>query len=85
MEIFFTSKFDRGVRRLTRKRWEYKSLIKHKILLLSESPSHPSLRLHKLSNKDEYALSVDQSIRIILTRKKDTVFLLDIGSHNDVY
>jgi len=86
MEIFFTPQFKRQLRKLSRKNQEYKLLIKQRILLLSESPNHPQLRMHKLTNKEnEYAISVDHSIRIVFSREKDTCYLLEIGSHDEIY
>jgi mRNA-degrading endonuclease YafQ of YafQ-DinJ toxin-antitoxin module len=59
------------------------------IVLLGENPYHPSLRLHKLRGelKEYYSVSIDMEYRIILDfvviDKK--IFLLDIGSHSEVY
>ena len=86
MEIFFTPQFERQLRKLTRKNPEYKLLIKKRILLLSEAPNHPQLHLHKLTNKEnEFAISVDCSIRIVFIREKNTCYLLEIGPHDEVY
>ncbi len=30
-------------------------------------------------------IAIDQSIRIVFSRDKDTCYLLDIGSHDEVY
>jgi mRNA-degrading endonuclease YafQ of YafQ-DinJ toxin-antitoxin module len=49
------------------------------------NPSHPSLRLHKLSGQDTYSVSVTPSIRIIFTWRGDEAYLLRIGSHENVY
>jgi mRNA-degrading endonuclease YafQ of YafQ-DinJ toxin-antitoxin module len=86
MEIFFTPQFKRQLRKLGRKNPEYKLLIKRRVLFLSESPNHPQLRMHKLANKEnEYAISVDHSVRIIFSREKNICYLLTIGSHDEVY
>lgn len=86
MEIFFTPQFERKLSKITRKNPEHKVLIRNRILLLSENPNHPQLRLHKLSNKDnEYAISINYSIRLVFVREKDTCYLLDIGTHDEVY
>lgn len=86
MRIEFTKRFDRVFKKFLRKHPDYKKLTLNRVKILQQSPNHPSLRLHKLSNKEnEYAISVDHSIRIVFFREKDIIYLLDIGSHDDVY
>jgi addiction module RelE/StbE family toxin len=59
------------------------------ILLLESNPHHPSLRLHKLQGKlqEFYSVSIDMNYRIIIdfiiVDKK--IFLIDIGSHSEIY
>jgi addiction module RelE/StbE family toxin len=59
------------------------------IFLLESNPHHPSLRLHKLQGKlqEFYSVSIDMNYRIIIdfiiVDKK--IFLIDIGSHSEVY
>jgi len=85
MEIFFTRKYQRALVKLVKKRPDYIRIIEKRIDLLKHSPVHPMLRVHKLVNRDEYSLSIDHSIRIIFSREKDTCYLLEIGSHDEVY
>ena len=86
MEITFSNKYYRSFDKFLKKHPQYAILIKNRLKLLKTSPNHPSLRLHKLSNREnEYSLSIDQSIRIILHRDKDICHLLNIGSHDEVY
>ena len=49
------------------------------------NPIHPSLRLHKLTNRDTWSISVTRSIRITYQYLEDTVVLTDFGTHDDVY
>lgn len=85
MEVFFTRRYQRALLKLVKKRPEYIHLIEQRIYMLKRSPTHPSLRVHKLSSRNEFALSVDHSTRIVFSREKNTCYLLDIGSHDDVY
>ena len=59
------------------------------IYILEANPNHPSLRLHKLEGKlkDFYSISIDMEYRIILDFIiiDNQIFLIDIGSHDDVY
>lgn len=50
-----------------------------------DNPSHPSLRLRKLSNKlsNYWSISVDYHFRIIFRyQKQNTVIFIDIGTHS---
>ncbi|MGI6278876.1 MAG: hypothetical protein ACOYJ8_03690 [Patescibacteria group bacterium] len=47
--------------------------------------NYPALRLHKLSGTNIWSVSVDMENRIIFSWEKDGLFLLDIGSHDEVY
>jgi hypothetical protein len=73
------------MRKITRRDPQYKLLIYHRLELLRKTPSHPLLRLHKLSNINYYSISIDYSIRIILLMDNDHCYLLSIGSHDEVY
>ncbi|WP_456488141.1 type II toxin-antitoxin system RelE/ParE family toxin [Caminibacter pacificus] len=59
------------------------------IVLLENNPYHPSLRLHKLSGKLQnfYSVSIDMNYRIIVDFIiiEDKIFLIDIGTHDDIY
>jgi mRNA-degrading endonuclease YafQ of YafQ-DinJ toxin-antitoxin module len=86
MEVEFTKQFDRTLIKFLRKHPDCALLIENRIRTLKNTPNHTSLRLHKLSNREnEYAMSIDHSIRIILFREDNTCYLLEIGSHDEVY
>jgi len=53
--------------------------------LLRKSINYPSLRLHKLKGGDNYSISVNKSIRIVINIKGNKIVLLDIGTHDEVY
>ncbi|WP_457562970.1 type II toxin-antitoxin system RelE/ParE family toxin [Caminibacter pacificus] len=59
------------------------------IVLLENNPYHSSLRLHKLSGKLQnfYSVSIDMNYRIIVDFIiiEDKIFLIDIGTHDDIY
>lgn len=48
---------------------------------------NPLLKSHKLTGakKNLHAFSVTGDIRVIYYKKEQTVFLMDIGTHNQVY
>jgi len=63
----------------------YQTKVKKILYLLQQNPNHPSLRLHKLSGTNNYSISVDMSIRIIINIDSDNIYLLRIGPHQLVY
>ncbi|MBP9762503.1 type II toxin-antitoxin system mRNA interferase toxin, RelE/StbE family [Patescibacteria group bacterium] len=63
--------------------------VKATILILAENPFAPTLKNHALSGTmdTKRAVSVTGDLRIIYTTtdKHITAFLLDVGTHNQVY
>ncbi|HBM15821.1 MAG TPA: plasmid stabilization protein [Lentisphaeria bacterium] len=59
------------------------------LLLLETNPSHPSLRLHKLKGNlsEFYSVSINAAYRIMLyfIMIEDTIMLVSIGTHDEVY
>ncbi|MFN3481157.1 MAG: type II toxin-antitoxin system YafQ family toxin, partial [Thermodesulfovibrionales bacterium] len=57
------------------------------LLLLKENPFNPSLKTHALSGnlKGKYACSLTHDLRIIFKLTSETIHLLDIGTHDEVY
>ncbi|KKU99461.1 MAG: hypothetical protein UY33_C0031G0001 [Candidatus Amesbacteria bacterium GW2011_GWA1_48_9] len=53
--------------------------------LLLENPRHPSLRLHKYHGKEWWSVSVDMSIRVLVSFEADYIVVFHIGKHEDVY
>ncbi|WP_432822499.1 type II toxin-antitoxin system RelE/ParE family toxin [Trichloromonas sp.] len=57
--------------------------------LLELNPSHPSLRLHRLSGnlRDLHSVSINLSYRITLEFLLDDgrIILVNVGSHDEIY
>ena len=53
--------------------------------LLSENINHPSLKLHKLTGRNNWSVSISKSQRIIFTIQKEIIFCTDFGKHEEVY
>ncbi len=55
--------------------------------LLTEHPPATSLKIHKLSGrmKDQWAFSLAYNLRVIFERKENEIWLLNIGSNDEVY
>ncbi len=57
------------------------------LTLLTKDVFHPQLKAHKLTGdlKKLYAASLDHRYRIVFGFNDETVFLINIGSHDEVY
>jgi mRNA-degrading endonuclease YafQ of YafQ-DinJ toxin-antitoxin module len=84
-KVLSTQDFDKDFRKLTKRDVHLKLQIIKAIKLFKENVTHPSLRLHKLSGDDIWSISVNRSIRIILSIKGDRIYLLEMGTHDEVY
>jgi addiction module RelE/StbE family toxin len=54
---------------------------------LSDNPFEPTLHTHPLKGKlkGKYACSLTYSLRIVFELTDDSITLIDIGSHDEVY
>ena len=85
MNIVPSSHFVIELGKLEKGNPQLKKLVIRCLDRLQQNPSYPSLHLHKLSGKGIYSISVNPSIRIILTFHGDEAHLLRMGTHEDVY
>ncbi|OGM77148.1 hypothetical protein A2210_02400 [Candidatus Woesebacteria bacterium RIFOXYA1_FULL_40_18] len=53
--------------------------------LLSKDINHPSLRLHKLSGRNNWSVSVSKSYRIMINLDNGIIFCVKSGTHEEVY
>jgi len=84
--------WDEGFKRRYRKRVKRNEKLKRKFWqrmeLFLTSPFSSQLRTHKLSGKLEglWAFSIDDDCRVVFEFiGEDSVLLIDIGRHNEVY
>lgn len=85
MKPVATTRFDRELIALIKSHRIGENRIRKILRLIQTNPKHSSLRLHKLSGTNNFAISVDRNIRIILHFDNDIVVLMRIGSHDEVY
>lgn len=91
--LIWSPGFVRKFKRLVRKNPQLRSSIEEVLLLLTEDPFNSSLRTHKLKGDLEgvWSCSIDYDNRILfefitnLDSGEEDIFLLTIGSHDDVY
>lgn len=85
MKIVPSSRFEADLVKLAKGRRELSVQVFKKLQILAVNPRHISLRLHKLSGTDNYSVAIDMSIRVLVRFKEDTIYLIRIGKHEDVY
>ena len=87
--IKFSKQYEKISKKFFKKHQNLKQKYTKTILMLRKNPYHPSLRLHKLqgSLSEYYSISIDMEYRIIIDFiiVDDVIYLLDIGSHDEVY
>lgn len=83
--LIFSKNFVNFHKKLVRSNKSLKNQSKKTIGYLSKNLKHPSLKLHKLKNLNYWSVYVNKSIRIIIRIDGDSVYLIDIGKHEDVY
>lgn len=83
--LILSSAFVRDIKKLLKKNPQLKSKIDKTLKTLRHDPSHPSLRLHKLSGINNWSVSVSRDIRIIIHWDGKDFFLTRIGTHDDLY
>jgi addiction module RelE/StbE family toxin len=84
MKIFYTKKFEREYKKITK---EIKLKVESREKIFRKNPHTPSLKTHKLSGElgDFWSFSVDFNYRIIFEFIDDgNVFFYSIGNH-DIY
>jgi addiction module RelE/StbE family toxin len=92
-KLVFSSSFNRAFKGLIREKRGIESKIAEKLKLLETDPFHPSLKTHKLKGKlsGVWACTVEYDCRIVFNLVKnsdfqeDEIYLIDIGSHDEVY
>lgn len=85
MTIIAGLRFDKELDKILKRNPVIAKKIYKTLGLLARNKSYPSLRLHKLTGCEDYSISVDMSIRIIIRIKGEDIFLLRIGKHEEVY
>lgn len=91
--IVWSNTFTRAFKRVLRKQPGLKKDIEETLRLLVWNPFAPQLETHKLKGKlsGTWACSVSYDLRIVFdfvkdeTQKEEAIFLIEIGTHDEVY
>ncbi len=92
-QIGWTPKSLRAFNRLIKRNPDLRSAIEQTLNQLSEDPFHPSLQTHKLTGDlaGIWSASIDYKLRILfefvndVESQEQSILLLNLGSHDDVY
>ena len=88
-KLIETAGYIKKLKKFLKKHPNIFSKYKKTIFLLENNPQHPSLRLHKLQGelKEFYSVSLDLEYRIIIDFIiiDEQIFLVNIGTHDEVY
>jgi mRNA interferase YafQ len=91
--LIWTPTFVRAFKRLVKKNPELRPQIEQVLQQIAEDPFLPSLRSHKLKGdlSGRWSCSIDYRNRILFNfvtnfdSGEEEIFLLTLGSHDDVY
>ncbi|NJL55253.1 type II toxin-antitoxin system mRNA interferase toxin, RelE/StbE family [bacterium] len=92
-QIGWTPKSLRASKRLIKRNPDLRSAVEQTLNQLSEDPFHPSLQTHKLTGglAGVWSASIDYKLRVLVEFVNDvdtqeqSILLLNLGSHDDVY
>jgi addiction module RelE/StbE family toxin len=84
-ELYFSSSFNRDLKGLLKKNPKIRKVVYSKLKKLSKNPNDRSLRLHKLSGRDCWSISIATDMRVIFGFENEKIYLLRIGSHDEIY
>lgn len=85
--LIWTPKFVKSVEKFCKKNPELVERFKSTIRQIESEPFHPILKTHKLKGEMSqfYSCSINYYYRIIIEINQDSVVLLNIGTHDEVY
>ncbi|MFC1615810.1 type II toxin-antitoxin system YafQ family toxin [Patescibacteria group bacterium] len=88
-KLVFTDSYEKKAKKFIKKHPELRDKYIKTLKFLQANPSHPALKLHKLTGKLSklHSISINLSYRITIyfIIKKDTIIPIDIGTHDEVY
>jgi addiction module RelE/StbE family toxin len=91
--LIWSNTFLRAFKKLLKKQPDQRDEVGKTLRLLLDDPFNPKLETHKLKGKlsGTWACSVGYDLRIIFDfvkekdKKEDDIFLIELGTHDEVY
>ena len=84
-QLVVTKRFEKQAKKLVRKNPGLKDKVKKTLKELRRDVKHPGLRWHKLSGRNNWSVAVNQEVRIIIHWSGRKLYLVEMGSHDEVY
>ena len=86
-QLVLTKRFGRNLRVFLKKHPELESTLKEKLTILQKNPKDSRLKAHKLTGrlKGFFGASLTYEHRLVFYFDKKYIFLLAIGTHDEVY
>ncbi|HUF06858.1 MAG TPA: type II toxin-antitoxin system YafQ family toxin [Candidatus Binatia bacterium] len=77
----------RFLRRAKKLREPQATMLRAALRRFAADPADPLLRVHKLKGelRDYWSFTVDDDLRVLFRWDRDVAFLVNIGSHDEVY
>ena len=85
--LVLSERFKKNLQEFLKKHPELESVSQEKLTILQKNPRDAQLKTHKLTGKLKSFLgcSITHEYRFVFYLQKDSIFLLAVGSHNEVY
>ena len=85
--LVLSQRFKKNLKDFLLKHRELENIFHEKIDLLQQDPHCPSLKTHKLTGKlkNYWALSITYEYRLVFAIDEEAIYLLAIGTHDEVY
>jgi len=84
-QVVLSERFKKDLKKILRKNPELKSKIQKQVETLSINPSHKSLRTHKLAGTNNWSISINMNVRMIVSIRNEKILCTRIGSHDEIY
>ena len=83
----FSARFKKSARDFLKRHPELRKIFEERLELLRQNPKDSKLRVHKLSGKlsEYFAVRITFEYRVIFYFSEGAIYLLAIGSHDEVY
>lgn len=87
MKVIFTKNFLKNYSKRIARNLKLEKKFKERLKLFLVNPESPVLKDHKLTGAKKHlrSFSVTGDVRTVYRREEDSLYLVDIGSHNQVY
>jgi len=86
-QVNYTQSFLKNYKKRVAHNKQLDRQFQERLQLFCVNPRNPLLKTHKLTGakKNLHAFSVTGDVRVVYYQQAESVFLIDIGTHNQVY